>query len=155
MSGAKQGTVHTAPPKEWADNMSQPSGLTHGSTLIFTQLRHLLTPSGSKQRNLLLVFTPSYSTHPSKALPEFLIWPHQFLLIKESKNLAQQQFYLLFCQHLSQLSNTPTQHLLFFMVYVTLGVCRHTASGCLNLAVNMTQEWPSLPQCLLPVEHMI
>ena len=35
-----------------------------------------LLPSGNEQENPLLVSTPScYSTSPSKALPEFFLWP--------------------------------------------------------------------------------
>ena len=43
-------------------------------------------PLGGEQGNLLLVFAPSCPTSPNKALPEFLIWPHKFLLIKEFNN---------------------------------------------------------------------
>ena len=56
-----------------------PSGLTLDLPLPSSHLRDQLSPPpapGSKQGNLLLVFSPSCcSTSPSKALPEFHFWP--------------------------------------------------------------------------------
>lgn len=54
-----------------------PSGPTRGFTPTLK----------SKQGKRLLVFTPwCYRKSLNKALPEFLTWPHQFLLIKEPKD---------------------------------------------------------------------
>ena len=71
---------HPAPPRGYLGHLIHPSGLTPGPTPSLTPLRESAhTPSASKQGNLLLVFAPPAPPHcikgPSKALPEFLIWP--------------------------------------------------------------------------------
>lgn len=76
--------MHTAPPRERADHLSQ----THGPSPSYTPIEGHSSPCLEKQDqgHLLLIFTPSCCrTSPSKALPEFLLWPlYQFLLIKKS-----------------------------------------------------------------------
>ena len=42
-----------------------------------------LPPSKEQARETVICFSPN------KALLEFVVWTHQFLLIKESKNLTQ------------------------------------------------------------------
>ena len=85
LSGAKAGYcawfLHTTPPRGWANYLSHPSGPNPPSTHLRDQL------SGSEQGNLLLVFAPSCcSLSPSKALPEFLIWPLvNFYWLKSSR----------------------------------------------------------------------
>ena len=65
--------LHTALPRGWADHLSRPLDPPLSSPCIRNQLA---PPSGSEQGNLLLVFTHSCcSMSPSKALPEFLVWP--------------------------------------------------------------------------------
>ena len=69
-------TLHTAPPRGWADHLNHPSGPTPGPASPLAPYKapaHLL--SGSEQGNLLLVFDPfCCSKSPNKTLPEILIW---------------------------------------------------------------------------------
>ena len=78
----KQSTAHalcTQHPKWWAEHLSYPSDLTPGHTPTLTPWKEPAYPPtlGSKQGDLLFVFHPfcSWSSNPSKALPEFLVWP--------------------------------------------------------------------------------
>ena len=64
VSGAKARycawSLHTAPPRGWADHLSHASGLTPGSAPTLTPLTAPARPaSGSDQGKLLLVFAPS------------------------------------------------------------------------------------------------
>ena len=69
--------LHTTPPKWWANHPSHPSVPTPGHTPTLTPYKERARPrAGSKQGNLLFVLTPCCcSGVPSKALPEFLVWP--------------------------------------------------------------------------------
>ena len=70
----KQGTyctcaLHSTLPKGWANRLSHPSGLSPGHTPTFTSYKE-------QARETFFIFAPScYSRGPSKALPEFLVWP--------------------------------------------------------------------------------
>ena len=64
--------LHSTPPKEWANHLSHPSGLTPGHT---SYKEPACPHSASKQKKLLLVFAPcSCNRDPNKAFPEFLVW---------------------------------------------------------------------------------
>ena len=72
--GAKaESPLHTTPPKVWANCLSHsfsPTSLGYPHPIEVTPLL------GNKQGNLLLVFAPSScGRSPSKASPEFLVWP--------------------------------------------------------------------------------
>ena len=81
--GAKAGycvrPLHTPPPKEWANHLSQPSGETPGHTPPLSPYKEQAChPSGSKHRNMLLVLRPRplpLQDPSEKALPEFPVWP--------------------------------------------------------------------------------
>ena len=76
-------------------HLSHPSSPTPGHTPTLTpykeQVRTPRRPPGSEQGKLLLVFTPSCSCRsPSKALPEFLVWPLvNFCGLGKAKNSGQ------------------------------------------------------------------
>ena len=65
-----------------------PSGPTPGSAFTLTPPKEPACPPWgvSKQGKLFLVSVLlGYSKGPNKALPEFPMWPHQFLLIRKLK----------------------------------------------------------------------
>nr|XP_030719679.1 uncharacterized protein LOC115857032 [Globicephala melas] len=84
VSGAKAGScacpLHSPPPEGEADQLSHPSSVTPGHTPTLTSYKEPARPPPpplwSEKGNLLLFLTPSCcSRGPSKALPEFLVWP--------------------------------------------------------------------------------
>ena len=63
--------LHTTSPKEWANHLSHPSGLTPEPTLTLTPYKETALSRCSRG--------------PRKTLCEFLVWSYQFLLIEESQ----------------------------------------------------------------------
>lgn len=66
----------TAPQSGWAHHLSHPSGPFPGPVPTLSPDQQPAHPlSGSKQRNLLLIFVPfCWNRSPSKTFPEFLVW---------------------------------------------------------------------------------
>ena len=97
--GAKAGYSSCAPAlnftKGWENHLNRLSNLTPGHTSILTPSKELPTLlSGSKQGNMLLVFSPFWRGL-NKALPEFLIWLLvNFYYLWKAKNPGQHQQHL-------------------------------------------------------------
>ena len=67
--------LYAVPPRGRADHLSHTSCPTQEPPLLLPRLRNHLSPP-PPQGHLLLVLAPSgCSMSPSKALPEFLVWP--------------------------------------------------------------------------------
>ena len=80
-----------APPRRWVDHRSHPSTPAHGSGPAFIPFKGPAHPlRGQARAPLGCSLIPSCcSPHPGQALPEFLLWPPQFLLIQESQHPGQ------------------------------------------------------------------
>lgn len=81
--------------KVWENHLNPLSSLTPGHSSILSPPKELHTLlSGSKQGNVLLVFSPFWKSL-NKALHEFFIWPLvNFCCLWKAKNPGQYQQYL-------------------------------------------------------------
>ena len=74
--GPVHSTLHSIPPKWWANHLSHPSSPILGHTPLFTPYKEPApSPLGSEQGNLSPVLAPPCGNRtPNEALPEF-VWP--------------------------------------------------------------------------------